>query len=202
MGHRESSYRRVGLAGMWVLWLLLPGLWPTAVRGAGQELGPDAVVARVQSRYERTTHLQARFRQETRVPGFDQVQLGEGQVWILKPGMMRWDYTKPERQTIIANGDTLWIYLPEDRQVIRDHINHSLGTRTPALFLAGQARLADLFTVAKTLSQSPGEGGLLELDLAPKDATIPYTEVHLGVDPNSYLVNLVREVDAVGNMTA
>src|SRR5919109_1400110 len=202
MGHRESSYRRVGLVGVWTLWLLQLGLCPMAMGAAGQALGPDAVVARVQSRYERTTRLQARFRQETRVPGFDQVQVGEGQVWILKPGMMRWDYTKPERQTIIANGDTLWIYLPEDRQAIRDHINHSLGTRTPALFLAGQARLTDLFRVAGPPTQRPGEGGLLELDLAPKDATIPYTEVHLGVDPNSYLVKLVRVVDAVGNMTA
>jgi outer membrane lipoprotein carrier protein len=202
MGHGESSYRRVGLAGMWGLWLLLLGLWPTAVRGAGQELGTDAVVARVQSRYERTTRLQARFRQETRVPGFDQVQTGEGQVWILKPGMMRWDYTKPERQTIIANGDTLWIYLPEDRQVIRDHINHSLGTRTPALFLAGQARLTDLFRVSGPPTQRPGEGGLLQLELTPKDETLPYTQVALGIDPSSYLVKLVRVVDASGNMTA
>jgi outer membrane lipoprotein carrier protein len=156
----------------------------------------------VQSRYERTTRLQARFRQETRVPGFDQVQTGEGQVWILKPGMMRWDYTIPERQTIIANGDTLWIYLPEDRQVIRDHINHSLGTRTPALFLAGQARLTDLFIVAGGSTQRPGEGGLLQLELTPKGETLLYTQVDLGIDPSSYLVKLVRVVDALGNMTA
>jgi outer membrane lipoprotein carrier protein len=202
MGRQGSSCRPVGLVGLWLLWLLQLWLCATSAGGADQELRPDAVVARVQSRYERTTRLQARFRQETRVPGFDQVQTGEGQVWILKPGMMRWDYTKPERQTIIANGDTLWIYLPEDHQVIRDRINHSLGTRTPALFLAGQARLTDLFTVVRMLPQGPGEGGLLELELAPKGETIPYTEVHLGVDPSSYLVKLVRVIDAAGNMTA
>jgi outer membrane lipoprotein carrier protein len=116
--------------------------------------------------------------------------------------MMRWDYTKPERQTIIANGDTLWIYLPEDRQVIRDRINHSLGTRTPALFLAGQARLTDLFMVAGTPTQGPGEGGLLQLELTPKGEALPYTQVSLGIDPSSYLVKLVRVIDAVGNMTA
>ena len=122
--------------------------------------------------------------------------------WILKPGMMRWDYTKPERQTIIANGETLWIYLPEDRQVIRDHINHSLGTRTPALFLAGQARLTDLFMVAGTSTQGPSEGGLLQLELTPKGEALPYTQVFLGIDPSSYLVKLVRVIDAVGTMTA
>jgi outer membrane lipoprotein carrier protein len=197
-----SGWRLVGVVGVCLLWLLPLGLCATPEGRAGQTLGVDELIARVQSRYERTTRLQARFRQETRVPGFDQVQTGEGQVWIRKPGMMRWDYTTPERQTIIANGDTLWIYLPEDRQVIRDHINHSLGTRTPALFLAGQARLTDLFTVAGGPTQGPGEGGLLQLELTPKGETLPYTQVYLGIDPSSYLVKLVRVVDAVGNMTA
>ena len=191
-----------GVACAWLLCLLPPAACGAPADKAGQTSGLNELIARVQERYDRTRHLRARFRQETRLQGFDQVQTGEGQVWILKPGMMRWDYTKPERQTIIANGDTLWIYLPEDRQVIRDHINHSLGTRTPALFLAGQARLTDLFTVVRTLPQGHGEGGLLELELAPKGEAMPYTEVDLGVDPDSYLVKLVRVVDAAGNMTA
>jgi outer membrane lipoprotein carrier protein len=197
-----SGTPRVTLVGICLLWLLQLGPCTAAVGGAAQELGADTVLARVQDRYERTSRLRARFRQETRVPGFDQVQTGEGQVWILKPGMMRWDYTTPERQTIIANGETLWIYLPEDRQVIRDHINHSLGTRTPALFLAGQARLTDLFLVAATPIQGPGEGGLLQLELTPKGEALPYTRVYLGIDPSSYLVKLVRVVDAAGHMTA
>jgi outer membrane lipoprotein carrier protein len=196
-----SSRLWVGVVSAWLLWA-----WPVGPGGSAgtavQEIRPDALVARVQQRYERTTHLQARFRQETRVPGFDQIQSGEGRVWILKPGMMRWDYTKPERQTIIANGDTLWIYLPEDRQVIRDQIHHSLGTRTPALFLAGQARLTELFTVTDPPTQDPGEARLLQLELVPKSETLPYTRVSLGIDPTSYLVKLVRVLDAMGNMTA
>jgi len=202
MGHQGSSSLRIGLLVIWMLSLLLFGLGTIAVGGVAPELGPDVVVRRVQSRYERTTRLQARFRQETRVPGFDQVQTGEGQVWILKPGMMRWDYTKPERQTIIANGETLWIYLPADRQVMRDHINHSLGTRTPALFLAGQARLTDLFVVTGMAPQGPGEDGLLQLELTPKGEALLYTRVFLGIDPSSYLVKLVRVIDAAGSMTA
>jgi outer membrane lipoprotein carrier protein len=202
MGAQRGASRRLRRLQVWRLGLLPLVLWLVVVEAAAQSLGPDALVARVQSRYERTTRLQAGFRQETRVPGLDQVQTGEGRLWILKPGMMRWDYTKPERQTIIANGETLWIYLPEDRQVIRDHLNHSLGTRTPALFLAGQARLTDLFDVVEPSSKGPGEGGLLPLELRPKGETLPYTQVSLGIDPRSYLVRMVRVLDAAGNMTA
>ena len=201
MGYQASACLRVGWVAAWVL--CLPHLAVCGVPEArsGQTLALDELVARIQARYDRTTHLRARFRQETRLQGFDQVQSGEGQVWILKPGMMRWDYTKPERQTIIANGDTLWIYLPEDRQAIRDQVNQSLGTRTPALFLAGQARLTELFAVTGMPIQGPGEGGLLRLELTPKAGALPYTQVQLGVDPSSYLVKLVRLADALGNIT-
>jgi outer membrane lipoprotein carrier protein len=201
MDHRGSACVRVGLGWVWLLCWLQLGMCGAPESQAGQTLALDELVARVQHRYDRTMRLHAHFHQETRLQGFDQVQTGAGQVWILKPGMMRWDYAQPERQTIIADGETLWIYLPEDRQAIRERVNQSLGTRTPALFLAGQARLTELFMVAGTPTQGPGEGGLLRLELTPKAGALPYTQVQLGIDPNSYLVTLVRLVDALGNIT-
>jgi outer membrane lipoprotein carrier protein len=186
---------------MWPLCLLLLGLCALPAAEAGKALGLDELVARVQARYDRTQHLHAQFRQETRLQGFDQVQIGAGEVWILKPGMMRWDYTKPEPQTIVANGDTLWIYLPRDRQVIRDQVNHSLGTRTPALFLAGQAHLTELFSIARAPVQESSEAGLLPLELTPKAGALPHTLVQLGIDPTSYLVKRVRLTDPLGNIT-
>jgi outer membrane lipoprotein carrier protein len=168
---------------------------------AGQALTVDALLARVQAQYDRITHLQARFRQETRLPGFDQVQIGEGRVWIQKPGRMRWDYSKPERQTIIADGDTLWIYLPEERQVIRDRVQTAMGTRTPALFLAGQGRLTEAFSAAGTGAPVAGEDGLFGLQLTPKEAAFPYTHVELGIDPQSYRVVRVTLVDPAGSAT-
>jgi outer membrane lipoprotein carrier protein len=115
--------------------------------------------------------------------------------------MMRWHYTKPERQTIIANGETLWIYLPEERQVIRDRVQSSMGTRTPALFLAGQARLTELFTAAGAAAQDPGEEGLLRLELTPKQGMLPYAHVELGVRPPAYHVVRVTLVDPVASVT-
>jgi outer membrane lipoprotein carrier protein len=183
--------------------LLVPPLGVGAAPGGatGRGLGLDDLVARVQAQYDRTTHLHAQFRQEIRMRGFDQAQTGAGQVWILKPGMMRWEYTTPERQTIIANGDMLWIYLPDERQVIRDRAHESMGRRTPALFLAGHARLTELFTVTGPSPQAPGEEGLLRLELTPKEGALPYAQVQLGIDPHSYQVVRVRLVDPLSNVT-
>jgi outer membrane lipoprotein carrier protein len=114
---------------------------------------------------------------------------------------MRWDYTKPERQTIIADGDTLWIYIPADRQVIRERVQETLGSRTPALFLAGEGRLTELFTVVGPPSQVPGEDGLLQLELRPKEGLSQYAGVQLGIDPTSFLVVRVTLRDMLGNLT-
>jgi outer membrane lipoprotein carrier protein len=201
MGFRGSAGLQASVVLVWMLCLLPLGVCGTPNDLPGLTLGSDELVARVQSRYDRTTHLHAHFKQETRVQGFDQLQTGAGQVWMLKPGMMRWDYTTPERQTIIANGNTLWIYMPEDRQVIRDQVNQSLGTQTPALFLAGEARLTELFTVGEALTEGSGAGGLLQLKLTPKVGALLYAQVQLGIDPVSYLVRQIQLIDPVGNMT-
>ena len=186
-----------------VLGLLVHSLAVWAGTGGDVTRPPalEEIVARVQAQYDRIPHLHARFHQETRMQGFDQVQLGEGEVWIRKPGMMRWDYTKPERQTIIANGETLWIYLPEDRQVIRDRMSDSLQARTPALFLAGRTRLTDLFAPTGPAVQTPGEDGLLRLELTPQEGHLQLSRVRLGIHPRSYLVVEVRLIDPLGNVT-
>jgi outer membrane lipoprotein carrier protein len=201
MRFQGSARLQAGVVIGWLLCLLRLGVCGAPTDPPGLILGGDELVARVQSRYERTTHLHAHFTQETRVPGFDQPQTGAGQLWMLKPGMMRWDYTAPERQSIIANGDTLWIYTPAERQAIREQVNQALGMRTPALFLAGEARLTELFTVGEASTRSPSAEGLLQLQLIPKVGSLPYTQVQLGIDPVSYLVRRVQLVDPIGNMT-
>jgi outer membrane lipoprotein-sorting protein len=69
------------------------------------------------------------------------------------------------------------------------------------LFLAGQARLADLFTIVGGAGQDSSEAGLLPLELLPKAGDMPYTRVQLGVDPETYLVSRVRLTDALGHTT-
>jgi outer membrane lipoprotein carrier protein len=191
--------KRLASAALLVIGLLAG--YGLAQGGESGSLPLAELVARVQARFDQTPRLHARFQQETRLQGFEQAQRGEGQVWILRPGMMRWDYTKPERQTIIANGETLWIYSPEDRQVIRDRVTESLRARTPALFLAGGARLTDLFAVTGPSVQPSGEDRLLRLELRPQEERFQVSQVQLGIDPHTYLVRQVTLIDPLGNVT-
>jgi outer membrane lipoprotein carrier protein len=36
---------------------------------------------------------------------------------VKKPGLVRWDYEKPEKRTLFVEGKTLWIWRPEDKEV-------------------------------------------------------------------------------------
>jgi outer membrane lipoprotein-sorting protein len=69
------------------------------------------------------------------------------------------------------------------------------------LFLAGQARLRELFAAPRATSQVPSEDGLLRLELTPKEGTLPYAHVELGIHPTSYQVVRVQLIDPLGSVT-
>ena len=60
-----------------------------------------------------------------------------GTLTILRPGRFRWDYYPPAEQQIIGDGEKVWIYDVELRQVIVRDQKTSLG-QTPAILLAGE----------------------------------------------------------------
>ncbi len=41
-----------------------------------------------------------------------------GQLFIKKPGLMRWDYAAPNEKNFVIDGKRLWFYKPEEAQVI------------------------------------------------------------------------------------
>src|SRR5262249_3366244 len=40
-----------------------------------------------------------------------------GHVTIKRPNKMRWDYTEPEKKLFVSDGQKLYFYVPEDKQV-------------------------------------------------------------------------------------
>ncbi|TMA37671.1 MAG: outer membrane lipoprotein carrier protein LolA [Deltaproteobacteria bacterium] len=71
----------------------------------------------LQQRYESTRTLVAKFSQEVESPTLAGKLTSSGTLNFEKPNRMRWDYAPPERQTILSDGDTLWIYQPDEKQV-------------------------------------------------------------------------------------
>ena len=44
---------------------------------------------------------------------------------------MRWDYDAPDKQTIVGDGETLWLYQPDMNQVIKTPLGQAFQAATP-----------------------------------------------------------------------
>lgn len=116
---------------------------------AGADAGaPEAALRRLQERYEATRTLTADFRQAVESPTLAGVLESRGTVAFEKPNRMRWDYAAPDRQLIVGDGETLWIYQPEERQVVRAPLREAFQASTPVTFLAGLGRVERDFAAA------------------------------------------------------
>ncbi|MFN8544815.1 MAG: outer membrane lipoprotein chaperone LolA [Candidatus Binatia bacterium] len=103
------------------------------------------VLARLQERYDGTRTFRASFRQTVESPTLSGALESKGTVAFEKPNRMRWDYEQPDHQTIVGDGETLWIYQPEDKQVIRSPITQAFNASAPVTFLGGLGHLDQEF---------------------------------------------------------
>ena len=98
---------------------------------------PQDLQQALQQRYELVLDFSADF-MHTYEGGMLRTRLVErGTMLVKRPGRMRWDYREPERKLFVSDGERLYSYLPEDRQVIIGRLPNDNAATTPALFLAG-----------------------------------------------------------------
>ena len=146
---------------------------------------------RLQQRYESTRTLSMDFRQTVESTTLATPLTTHGTVAFEKPNRMRWNYAAPDEQVIVGDGDTLWIYQPADKQVIKAPLGEAFRATTPVTFLAGLGKLErdfetsldrdepDRWLVRLVPRQDAGIG-TLRLTVLKKDAAIAEAQI---VDP-------------------
>jgi outer membrane lipoprotein carrier protein len=173
--------------------------------GAGpsraQEQPPEGLIDRVQSRYEQTRELEATFTQQATLKTLNETQASSGKVYIKKPGKMRWDYLEPEHQVILLKDDFLRVYTPEFNQLVEQPITNLYKAKTPIAFLAGQAKLKELFKFKIEALNGNKKDALWRIILRPKEDNPQLKELHLEVDPSTYDINRSVIIDHFGNKT-
>jgi len=123
--------------------------------------------------------FQADFSQESRVASLDRVQRGGGRVTVKfdrarsdRPPrlLFRWEYQQPTVQEIVSNGQTLWVYLPENRQVIQSEIDNTGQPRPddPLTFLTSLGNLSRDFLIAWATPNQDEQGNYI-LELRPRN---------------------------------
>jgi outer membrane lipoprotein carrier protein len=101
------------------------------------------VVRLLEARYRNVKTLKAFFLQTYR-DGRSGLQVESGTVYFSRPGRMRWEYESPETKFFIADGKTVWFFVPADRTATRAPMKESSDWRTPLAWLTGKAKLSQL----------------------------------------------------------
>jgi outer membrane lipoprotein carrier protein len=176
--------------------LLVAASTPAAVRA--QSLPSlETVLNEIEKRYT-AAQFSADFLQESTIRAMEITDFASGRVYVRYPGMMRWEYEAPEAQTIITDGEKLWIYRPQDNQV--------LTGSAPALFRDGQGAsfLSDIRLVRRkfAITLHPPEGeNLYELRLVPREGAANISEVRLLVTPRTYTIARIVTLNEYGDDT-
>ena len=127
---------------------------------------------------EQIHDFSADFLQESHIASIGRTQHGQGVVHFKfitsvtqesPSAKFRWEYLKPSVQEIISDGQTMWVYLPENRQVIESDISqlNAQQGENPVTFLSGLGNLSRDFSV-NWGSPKRMENGGYRLQLEPR----------------------------------
>jgi outer membrane lipoprotein carrier protein len=119
-----------------VLFALVLLLLPSTARKEAGELA-----SRLEARYRGAKTLQATFLERYAENG-SVVRSEAGTAYFRRPGKMRWEYERPEKDLFLVDGKTAWFYVPADHTVTRVPARQSGDLRTPLALLAGQMKIS------------------------------------------------------------
>jgi len=175
-------------------------------------LALDDVVARIESNYKNIAAFKGSFKQKATLKTLNRVQESLGKLFYKKPNKFKWQYTNPTEQEITSDGKTLWIYLPENKQVYIYELadNQGIGNegQIPGNFLNNLGDLGRDFNVKWGTPKERDAQGNYIIELVPKS---PVASIHglllvipRGIttnQPSAFPVIASSVRDAYGNTT-
>lgn len=141
--------------------------------------------------------FEADFFQESHMASLDKLQRGRGKVSVrfeqssrdrVPLAMFRWLYDQPTNQEIVSNGETMWVYLPENLQVIQSDISelNQKSADNPATFLTGLGNLSRDFQITYGYPNQDIEGNYV-LELRPRRTSALFNRLLIVVDRDAVL---------------
>jgi outer membrane lipoprotein carrier protein len=159
--------------------------FPAPALARGESIGMSEVIRALEDPFKTEApadsaiaDFEADFFQESRIASLDRLQRGRGRVMVkfdrtrgdrVPQAMFRWEYDQPTTQEIVSDGETIWVYLPENRQVIQSDLELEGQARPddPVTFLTGLGNLSRDFLIGWAQPNQDIEGNYI-LELRPR----------------------------------
>ncbi len=165
------------------------------VAAAESDLNLEQILDRMETQYTNNS-FKAEFAQESTLKAMDISDFANGKIFVRYPGMMRWEYEKPDKQIIITDAKKLWIYRPDDNQVMTGS--------APAFFSDGKGAsfLSDIKLVRRKfkISLEPSKDNFFyELKLQPIEKTLDVNDIRLSVTKKTFTVIRIITYNSYGD---
>ncbi|ABC29253.1 outer membrane lipoprotein carrier protein LolA [Hahella chejuensis KCTC 2396] len=139
----------------------------------------------------------ANFTQTMRSQSGQVLQEVTGTLKAKRPGLFFWKTRAPLEQTIVTDGQQVWIYDPDLEQVTIQHLSQQLSN-TPALLLSGEVgKIDEQYQVEQQPESQPGQVDFL---LRPKGVDSLFDTLQLSF-VNDQLVSMKLK-DSLGQQTS
>jgi len=178
--------------------LVLILIFPAAAATVSAQEMPDkeTILSGIEKKYS-GKDFSADYHQQSILKAIDISEDAFGKAYFSHPGKMRWEYNKTENHQIITNGKTLWIYRPDENQVVQGSAVEFFKAG------AGGAFLSDISLVRKSYSISieKADAAFVDLILTPTKKNSDISSIRIRVGRGSYEIKSVVTYNSYGDTT-
>ncbi|MDF1593465.1 MAG: outer membrane lipoprotein carrier protein LolA [Desulfobacterales bacterium] len=158
----------------------------------------EDIVAGIEKRYSGSGFF-ARFNQTSTLKEMGISDSASGKIYVKHPGMMLWEYEKPDRQVFVTDSRTLWVYRPEDNQVMVGEAPVYFGSGKGASFLSDMKQLREKFIILR--HEQADTDRLYVLTLTPKIQKVDVSVIYLSISKTMYDIVQIVTLNSYGDET-
>jgi len=155
------------------------------------------IVDNIEKRYA-GAGFSAQFSQTATISAIDVADTAEGIIFVKRPGKMRWEYEKPQPQLIVTDGNTLWVYRPDEKQVMMGNAPDYFGEGKGIGFLSDIGMLKRNFVILRV---DDGKSDLFRLKLLPHKPIPDMADIYIYVSKNDYYIVRITTYNQYGDET-
>jgi len=165
-------------------------------------LSINDLMKKVEERYFKKC-FSANFLQESTLKAMGIIDNAKGSAFFKHPGKMLWKYDEPEIQVIVTDGKKLWIYRPEDKQVMIGEWPNYFGKGKGASFLTDIEILRESFFIsyASDSEIDISDNNFYSLKLIPKISNSDFSSLYLKISKKNYEIQELISYNAYEDKT-
>ena len=175
--------------------LILCSFFP-AIPGFCNDIIKEDILTALEQKYSNKS-FSANFTQVSTLAALDITEQASGKAFFSHPGKMKWQYLKPQHHEIITNGKSLWIYRPEEKQVMQGDASQFFQSG------AGGAFLSDISLIRKNFIINVKEvtANYVEIDLIAKKKSRDISSIIIRISQKTSEIERVVTYNAYNDTT-